>query len=54
MEYLLPRHPLLTSKEPNEDPAMEMQDLITLLQSEQYAFCAYPDAISLLNGYILA
>jgi len=65
MEYLLPRHPLLTSKEPNEDPAMEMQDLITLLQSKQYTFWhrrfensdivkdifwAHPDAISLLSG----
>ncbi|GAU37897.1 hypothetical protein TSUD_163340 [Trifolium subterraneum] len=35
MEYV-PRHPLLKSKEPNEDPAMEMQDLVTMLQSEQY------------------
>lgn len=64
MEYLKPRHPLLTSKEPNEDPKMEMQDLITMLQSKQYVFWhrrhensdtvkdifwTHPDAIHLLN-----
>ncbi|XP_045796056.1 uncharacterized protein LOC123890485 [Trifolium pratense] len=37
MEYV-PRHPLLKSKEPNEDPAMEMQDLITMLETKQYAY----------------
>jgi hypothetical protein len=65
MEYV-PRHPLLKSKEPNEDPVMEMQDLITMLQSKQYVywhrrhensdnvkdiFWTHPDAIRLLNTF---
>ncbi|XP_058739671.1 protein FAR1-RELATED SEQUENCE 6-like [Vicia villosa] len=67
MEYLKKlRHPLLTSKEPNEDPTEEMQDLITMLQDKKYVFWhrrngnsdivkdifwTHPNAIHLLNQF---